>query len=205
MKVKVLTWEKEVVGEIVLNQSIFGCAERKDILHQVVNWQLARRREGTHQTKGRSDVQGSTRKIYRQKGTGRARHGGIRAPQFRGGGIVFGPHVRDHSYKLNKKLRALALRIALSVKMQRNELTIVGELEMQNAKTSVMQTKLKGFAAKSILIVDDVLPNDVKLATRNLIGVDVLPVCGLNVYDILRHEQLILSAKAVKAIEERLK
>src|SRR4051812_21941001 len=122
MKVKVITWDKEVVGEIMLNEAIFGCDERKDILHQVVNWQLARRRLGTHQTKGRSDVQGSTRKIYKQKGTGRARHGGIRAPQFRGGGIVFGPHVRDHGFKLNKKLRALALKIALSTKVQRKEL-----------------------------------------------------------------------------------
>ncbi len=204
MKLKVFTWNKEVVGEVVLNHAIFGCQERVDILHQIINWQLAKRRLGSHQTKDRGEVQGSTRKIYRQKGTGRARHGGIRAPQFRGGGVTFGPHVRYHGYKLNKKLRSLGLRIALSLKAQRQELVILDDLAIQDAKTSALHAKLKGFEAKSLLIIDNVVQDNLKLAAGNLMKVDVLPVCGLNVYDILRHEKLIVSAQALKSIEERL-
>ena len=128
MKVEVYSIVKKSVGEIDLNQSIFGCDYRQDILNQVVNWQLAKRRLGTHQTKEAEDINASTRKIYAQKGTGRARHGSVKAPQFRGGAVVFGPHFRDHSFKLNKKVRSLGLKVALSHKHASNQLIVLDSI-----------------------------------------------------------------------------
>ena len=172
-------------------------------MSRVVNWQLAKRRSGCHKTKQRSEVQGSTRKIYRQKGTGQARHGSIRAPIFRGGGIVFGPLVRSHEYKLNKNVRDLGLKTALSLKLKNNSIIILDHADIKSHKTADLSKQVGNFGEKSMLFID-VTPNDnLKRATANLYKIDVLPVIGINVLDILQHEKLILTVEALKKIEER--
>ena len=203
MQFKVKNFDNKEVGAVELNDSIFGLEERQDILSRVVNWQLAKRRSGCHKTKQRSEVQGSTRKIYRQKGTGQARHGSIRAPIFRGGGIVFGPLVRSHEYKLNKNVRDLGLKTALSLKFKNNSIIILDHADIKSHKTADLSKQVGNFGEKSMLFID-VTPNDnLKRATANLYKIDVLPVIGINVLDILQHEKLILTVEALKKIEER--
>ena len=203
MQFKVKNFDNKEVGAVDLNDSIFGLEERQDILSRVVNWQLAKRRSGCHKTKQRSEVQGSTRKIYRQKGTGQARHGSIRAPIFRGGGIVFGPVVRSHEYKLNKNVRDLGLKTALSLKLKNNSIIILDHADIKSHKTADLSKQVGNFGEKSMLFID-VNPNDnLKRATANLYKIDVLPVVGINVLDILQHDKLILTVDAVKKIEER--
>jgi large subunit ribosomal protein L4 len=203
MQFKVKNFDNKEVGAVELNDSIFGLEERQDILSRVVNWQLAKRRSGCHKTKQRSEVQGSTRKIYRQKGTGQARHGSIRAPIFRGGGIVFGPLVRSHEYKLNKNVRDLGLKTALSLKLKNNSIIILDHADIKSHKTADLSKQVGNFGEKSMLFID-VTPNDnLKRATANLYKIDVLPVIGINVLDILQHEKLILTVEALKKIEER--
>lgn len=204
MKVEVYSILKKSVGEIDLNQSIFGCDYRPDILNQVVNWQLAKRRLGTHQTKEAEDINASTRKIYAQKGTGRARHGSVKAPQFRGGAVVFGPHFRDHSFKLNKKVRNLGLKVALSHKHASNQLIVLDSIDISSGKTKDLLSALLHFASDSALIVDSNLSQGTLKAAANVHKVDVIPVCGLNVYDILNHKTLIVTSDSIKHIEERL-
>jgi len=204
MKVDIYSVAKERMGEISLSPSIFGCEYRADILHEVVTWQLAKRRLGTHQTKEVDAITASTRKIYAQKGTGRARHGSVKAPQFRGGATVFGPHVRDHGFKLNKKVRKLGLKVALSSKLSATELFVLDSINIESGKTKDLLKVLGNFDAKSVLIIDSNVSSATAKAAANLYKVDVLPVEGLNVYDILNHKALFVTADAIKSIEERL-
>lgn len=204
MEVAVKSFENKEVGQINLNDTVFGVEERQDILFRVVNWQLAKRRSGCHKTKERSEVQGSTRKIYKQKGTGQARHGAITAPIFVGGGTVFGPRVRSHEHSLNKKIRNLGLRVALSLKLKENSIIVLDKAELKAAKTAELNKKLKALEIKSALFVDTEINKNLLHSAANVIGVDVLPVIGLNVLDILQHQKLVLTTDAIKKIEERL-
>lgn len=204
MKLNILTLDNQVKGEIDLNLDIFSQTPRADLLHKVVTWQLAKRRSGDHKTKEIKDVEGSTRKIYNQKGGGRARHGSIRGPQFRGGAIIFGPVVRSHETSLNKKIRKLALKVALSLKFQQSSLIILENIKLDDPKASVLLSKLSNIATGSLLIIDREVDLNVKLSAANLKYVDVLPVIGMNVLDVIKHNKLILTLDALKEIEKRL-
>jgi large subunit ribosomal protein L4 len=205
MKAKVVTLENKAAGELTLSEAIFGLPERKDILHRVVNWQLAKRRAGTHLVKGRSDVSGSKKKPFKQKGTGRARRGTMYATQHRGGGIVMGPSVRSHAIDLPKKIRTLGLKTALSVKQAAGELIVIKEAVLGVPKTAELAKYLAALGLTSALIVDGVEINEnFKKAVLNLKGIDVIPVQGVNVYDILRHKKLVLTEAAIQKLEERL-
>jgi len=205
MKCEVTTLDNQAGGEIELNDSVFAAPVRKDILARVVKWQLAKRRAGTHATKTRSQVKGSTTKIYRQKGTGRARHGAKKAPIFVGGGIAHGPHPRSHAHDLPKKVRRLGLKSALSAKAAEGKLTVLDSARMDSAKTREAKRKLTALGLNDALIVagGELDPN-FSLAVRNIVGIDVLPQIGANVHDILRHDQLVLTRDAVEALEARL-
>ena len=197
-------WENKEVGKLKLSADVFSQENRSDILHRVVQWQLAKRRLGCHKTKERNEVSGSTRKIYRQKGTGGARHGSIKAPIFVGGGTAFGPQVRDHSHSLNKKIRLLGLKVALSLKCAQKSVIFLDSAKLDSYKTSALQGKLNDLGVKSALIVDADLDQNLISAAGNIHNIDVLPVVGLNVYDILKHETVIVTKEAVEAIEKRL-
>ena len=206
MKCPVITFENKTVGEIELDEAVFGVTPRKDILARMVNWQLAKRRAGTHKAKGISDVSGTTKKPYRQKGTGRARQGSLRSPQFRGGGVVFGPVVRSHAHELPKKVRKLALRCALSAKQRDGKLIVVDSVAADSPKTAALAERLEKLGFNSVLIVaGPQVDENFRRAAANLIGVDVLPQAGANVYDILRRDTLVLSRDAVQHLEARLK
>lgn len=206
MKAKIITLDNAAAGEMDLADEVFGVAVRKDIMSRMVNYQLAKRRAGTHKVKGRSEVNGSTAKIYRQKGTGRARHGDKKAPQFRGGGQVFGPHPRDHSHSLPKKVRALAMRSALSAKQADGKLIILDDAKLDSPKTKDLKAKLAGLGWGSALVVGGAeVDGNMALAVRNIPGVDLLPTQGANVYDILRRDLLVLTKAAVEGLEARLK
>ncbi len=206
MKCSVTTLENKSAGEIELNDSVFGLPVRADLLGRMVNWQLAKRRAGNHKVKGRSEVSGSTRKITRQKGGGGARHGSIRAPIFRGGGIVHGPVVRDHNIDLPKKVRKLALKTALSSKAADGKLVVLENADVKDAKTSALSKQLGSLGWGSVLVIDGAAVNEnFARAARNIPGVDVLPQQGANVYDILRRDTLVLTKDAVEALEARLK
>ncbi|MBT4879713.1 MAG: 50S ribosomal protein L4 [Alphaproteobacteria bacterium] len=207
MKCPVKDLNDKVVGEIELSSDVFGLPARKDILSRVVNWQLAKKRSGNHQTKGISQVSGSTRKPFRQKGTGRARQGSIRQPQQRGGGIVFGPQTRSHAFSLTKKVRKLGLKTALSGKQASGKLIIVESLKEAKSKAKDLSDKLSKMGVlSSVLIIDgEKVDENLSRATSNLTHVDVLPQQGANVYSILRRENLILTKDAVHHLEARLK
>lgn len=191
------------VRDIELNPLIFSVKQKLHILHDVVKWQLAKRRAGTHKTKGISDVSGTTAKPYGQKRTGRARQGSLRSPQFRGGGIIYGPVVRGHAYSLNKKVRKLALKIALSLKYTNGQLVILDNLDVDIQKTSEMLNHIKNFNFFSFLIVGDYGDNLLR-AARNLHYVDLIKPIGLNVFDILNHECVMLTGDTLKYLEGRL-
>lgn len=206
MKCPVTTLDNKSAGEIDLDDAIFGLPARKDILTRMVNWQLAKRRAGTHKVKTRGEVSGSTRKLYRQKGTGNARMGSARTTQRRGGGTVFGPVVRDHAHDLNKKFRKLGLKTALSAKVAEGKLIVIDEAALKAPKTSDLAKKFAALGWSSVLIIDGQQVNDgFARAARNLPLVDVLPQQGANVYDILRRDTLVLTKGAVEALEARLK
>lgn len=206
MKLNVVTLENKPAGSIEAADTVFGAPSRPDILARVVDWQLAKRRAGTHKAKGISDVQGTTKKPYAQKGTGRARQGSLRSPQFRGGGIIFGPVVRDHGYDLPKKVRRLGMRTALSSKQAEGHLIVVDDAKLPEAKTKDLIDRLAKLGSTSVLIVGGrLLDDNLKRAAHNLPHVDVLPVQGANVYDILRRETLVLTKDAVAELEARLK
>jgi len=206
MKTKVVTLENKAAGDIELAETVFGAQVRKDILARMVNYQLAKRRAGTHKVKSRGEVSGSKKKPFRQKGTGRARQGSIRAAQMRGGGIVFGPVVRDHGHKLPKKIRQMAMRCALSAKQADGNLIILDDLQLTEAKTKTLIERLEKLGLLNALIVGGAeLDQNVVRAAQNIPLVDVLPTQGANVYDILRREKLALTRSAVEALEARLK
>jgi large subunit ribosomal protein L4 len=204
MKTKVLTFDNTQAGEIELSDAIFGLEPRQDLIQRVIVWQLAKRRAGTHKTKTRGEVNRTTKKVYKQKGTGSARHGARSAPLFVGGGKAMAPVVRSHEFDLPKKVRALGLKHALSAKLRDEKLIVVDEAVAKDAKTKALAQRLGKFGAGSTLIVDGAFDAKFSLSARNLANVALLPAAGLNVYDILRRDTLVLTKAAVQAIEERL-
>lgn len=206
MKCAVTTLDKKDAGEIDLDDSVFGAPVRQDILARMVNWQLAKRRAGTHKTKGRSEVRGSTRKLFNQKGTGRARAGSARVSQRRGGGVVFGPLPRDHGHKLPKKVRRLALKSALSAKAAEGKLVVLDGLGVESGKTKDLARQIAAHGWSSVLVIAaNEYDEGFARAVRNIHVMDVLPHEGANVYDILRSDTLALTKDAVQALEARLK
>ena len=206
MKLTVRNLDNEEVGDIELADEVFGVKVRRDILARVVNWQLAKRRAGTHKTKGISDIQGTTKKPYKQKGTGRARQGSLRSPQFRGGAVIFGPVVRSHAFGLQKKVRRLGLKSALSAKHGEGKLVVIDAAKLEEGKTKALRTRFAALGWDSVLILDGPELDPLFMrAARNLPKVDVLPQQGANVYDILRRDTLVLTRAAVEHLEARLK
>ncbi|MFC5068166.1 50S ribosomal protein L4 [Flaviflagellibacter deserti] len=206
MDISVKTFEGKDAGKVTLSDEIFGLEPRADILARVVRWQLAKRQAGTHVAQGRSDVNRTKSKMYKQKGTGRARHHAASAPQFRGGGRAHGPVVRSHAHDLPKKVRALGLRLALSAKAKDGGLIVIDKANLAEAKTKAFKETLTKLGLASVLIVDGTeVETNLGLAARNVPFADVLPVQGINVYDILRRDTLVLTRAAVDALEERFK
>ena len=206
MELQVKTREGGAAGSITVSDEIFGLEPRTDLIHRVVRWQLAKRQAGTHKSLGRSEVSGTTKKFVRQKGSGGARHGNKKAPQFRGGGKAFGPIVRDHSHDLPKKVRALGLKHALSAKAKTDSIVVVEDAKAAEAKTKALKAQLTKLGLTSALIIDGAeVDANFALASRNIPHLDVLPVQGINVYDILRANTLVLTKAAVSALEERFK
>ena len=205
MKTSVVTLDAGAAGEIELDDAIFGLEPRADILHRVVRWQLAKRQAGTHKTKTRGEVSYSTKKIYRQKGTGGARHGDKAVSQFRHGGTVKGPVVRSHAHDLPKKVRKLGLKMALSAKARDGKIIVVDKAELDEGKTKALKASFEKLGLKRVLILDGAeIQENFSRAARNIADVDVLPTAGANVYDILRRDTLVLTKDAVKHLEERL-
>ena len=206
MKWDVMTLDAKKVGNIDLDDAEHGVEVRPDILARMVNWQLNKRRAGTHAVKHRGEVSGTTRKPFAQKGTGRARQGTHRAPQHRGGAVVFGPVVRSHATKMPKKVRALALRCALSSKRADGKLVILDDATIDNPKTKDLAKRVAKLGWNSALVIDGSAVNEnFKRAAANIVGLDVLPSLGANVYDILRRDTLVLTKAAVDKLVERLK
>lgn len=204
MKVDVTTLEAKSAGKVDLPDAIFGLEPRRDILQRMVVYQLAKRQRGTHKAKNRNEVAGSTAKMFRQKGTGRARVGNGKAPQFRGGGKAFGPRPRSHAIDLPKKLRALALRHALSAKVKSEELIVLDAASLKDPKTKALKSSLEKLGLNNALIVDGKeVDNNFAKASRNIVGIDVLPIQGINVYDILRRNKLVLTKAALEELEAR--
>ncbi len=206
MKVDVINLDNQIVGSVELADEVFAIEVRTDILHRMVRYQLARRQAGTHKTKGISDLSGTTKKPFRQKGRGAARQGSLRSPQFRGGAVIFGPVVRSHAHDLQKKVRRLALRCALSAKVKRGKLVVVDGLQVSAPKTRELATRFATLGWTSAVIVGGTTVEEGFLrAARNIKNIVVLPQQGANVYDILRRDILVLTRAAVQHLEERLK
>lgn len=206
MKADAIKLDGKKAGSVDLSDEVFGLEPRADILHRVVRWQRARAQAGTHKVKTRSEVKYSTKKIYRQKGTGGARHGARSAPIFRGGGVYKGPTPRSHAHDLTKKFRKLGLRHALSSKAATGNLVILDAAQMKDAKTSGLAKAVKEQGWKRVLIIDgaDVDANFAR-AAQNVSGVDILPSMGANVYDILKRDTLVITKAGLEALEARLK
>lgn len=205
MKLDVITLEGGKAGSIDLDDAIFANEPRRDILHRMVIYQLAKRRSGNHKTKTRAEVKATSKKMYRQKGTGGARHGNKAAPQFRGGGVAHGPRVRSHAIDLPKKVRRLAMKHALSAKRLANELVVIDAATVTEGKTKELVAVFGKLGWRNALIVDSVVDEKFGRAARNIPNVDVLPVVGANVYDIMRRHKLVLTRSAVEGLEARLK
>jgi large subunit ribosomal protein L4 len=205
MKVDVIDLSSNKISQIDLSEDVFATNIRSDIMARVVKWQLAKLRSGNHKVKTRAEVKHTTRKPYKQKGTGRARQGMLSVSQMRGGGVVFGPVVRDHSHKLPKKVRVLGLKSAISAKMKAGKLIVINNLSLEQGKTALLRQKLDDLGLKSALFVDN-KENSINfaMACSNLIHIDVLPQIGLNVYDILKHDSLVCTEQSVKELTERL-
>lgn len=205
MKINVIDISSKASGTTNLSDAIFGLEPRKDILHRTVVYQLAKKRAGTHKVKNRAEITATTKKMYKQKGTGSARHGSKKVPQFRGGGRAFGPHPRDHSIKLTKKFRKLALRHALSSKLKDGNIVILSEAKLSKPKTSLLVKNLQKLAVDSALFIDaEEFDKNFQLATMNIPNIDILPVQGINVYDMLKRDKLFITKAALKEIEGRL-
>jgi large subunit ribosomal protein L4 len=206
MKLDVTTFEGGAAGSVELSDEIFGLDPRQDLIQRYVLWQLAKRQAGTHKTKGRAEIWRTGKKLYKQKGSGNARHGSARVPQFRGGGRAFGPVVRSHEHDLPKKVRALALRHALSAKAKDGAILVVDTAALEGPKTKTLKDRFGKLGLGSALIIDGAAVDaNFALAARNIPNIDVLPVQGINVYDILRREKLVLTKAAVDALEARFK
>jgi large subunit ribosomal protein L4 len=204
MKANVTTLEAGKAGTVDLAEAIFGLKPRPDLIHRMVRYQLAKRRAGTHHAQDRSEVNVTGKKMYKQKGTGSARHGDKSVPQWRGGGKAFGPKPRSHAIELPKKVRALALRHALSAKAQAGEIVVLDKAEAKDGKTAALRDQFAKLEWGNVLIIDGAeLDGGFVRAARNLPNIDVLPVQGINVYDILRRKTLVLTKAAIAALEER--
>ena len=204
MKLKVLDLDAKSAGEIELKDEIFGLEPRSDLIQRVIVWQLAKRRAGTHKTKTRGEINRTTKKWYRQKGTGSARHGARSAPLFIGGGKAMAPVVRSHEFDLPKKVRAAGLCHALSSKAKDSKLVVLDSASVDAVKTNALAKRLNKLGAADMLIVDGAFEKNFAMSARNLANVALVPVAGLNVYDILKRDTLVMTKAAVKAIEERL-
>ena len=206
MELNVKTLEGKDAGKVSLSEAIFGLEPREDILARVIRWQLAKKQQGTHKAKGRAEVSRTGAKMYKQKGTGRARHHSARAPQFRGGGKAHGPVVRSHEHDLPKKVRALGLRHALSAKIKADDVIVIDNLVAAEAKTKALASVFETLGLTNALFIGGAeLDGNFKLAAQNIPNIDVLPIQGINVYDIVRRGKLVLSKAAVEALEERFK
>ncbi len=206
MQQNVMTLDAGEAGTIELDEAVFGVPVRGDLLARMVHWQLAKRRAGTHKAKQIGDIAGTTKKPWRQKGSGRARQGSMRSPQWRGGAVIFGPVVRDHGYDLPKKVRALALKTALSSKQAEGKLVVIDDATLPEAKTKALMQRLGKLGWSSVLFIGGTeIDQGFARAARNLPQVDVLPQQGANVYDILRRDTLVLTRGAFEALEARLK
>ena len=206
MDLKVTTLDGKSADSITLPDEIFGLDPRADILQRMVRWQLSKRQAGTHKTKTRGEIRMTSKKAYKQKGTGQARHGNKAAPQFRGGGKAFGPVVRSHEHDLPKKVRALALKHALSGKVKGEKLIVLAEASVTEPKTKALADRFRNLGLTNALIIGGAaIEDNFRLAARNIPGIDVLPVQGINVYDILRRDTLVLTRAAVEALTERFK
>ena len=206
MKAEVITLAAGKAGEIELDDAIFGLEPRADLLHRVVRWQRAKAQAGTHKVKTRSETSYSTKKIYRQKGTGGARHGDRNAPIFRKGGVYKGPTPRSHAHDLPKKVRALGLKHALSAKAGSGKLVVLDSAAMAEPKTAQLAKAAKELGWRKVLVIDGAAVDaNFALAARNIDGIDVLPSIGANVYDILRRDTLVITRAGLEALEARLK
>jgi large subunit ribosomal protein L4 len=203
MQIDIITLENAPAGTAELPDEFFAATPRADIMARVVHWQLSKRRSGNHKTKGMSEVSGTTKKPYKQKGTGNARQGSLRSPQFRTGGVVHGPVVRSHEYSLNKKVRRLGLISALSQKAAENKL-IVLDAAVAEAKTGLLAKKIKALGWTSALIIDGTVDEGFMRACRNIHRLDVLPTIGANVYDILHHDVLAITTAGLEGLKARL-
>lgn len=204
MKLDVLKLDGSKAGSVELDDAIFGVAPRADILHRVVRYQLAKRRAGTHDTQNRGDVSRTHSKFGKQKGSGGARHGSRNAPIFRGGGVAHGPHPRSHAHSLNKKVRALGMKMALSAKAAEGSLIILDQAALEAPKTKVLLENFGKLGLTNALVIGGAqVDTNFQLAARNVPNVDVLPAAGLNVYDVLRRHKLVLSREAIEAISAR--
>ena len=205
MQWDVVNLDNEKVGTIELADTVFDVDVRPDLLARAVNWQLAKRRAGTHKTKSRNEIVGTSKKPFRQKGTGRARQGSQKGPHMRGGGVVFGPLPRDHSHDLPKKVRRLALKTALSAKRAAGELMVIDKAELKAPKTKALAEHSAKMGWGATLIIDgETVDSNFSRAAGNITGIDVMPSQGANVYDILRHQNLVLTRAAVDKLVERL-
>ncbi|MCB1496602.1 MAG: 50S ribosomal protein L4 [Bauldia sp.] len=206
MDINVTTLDGKAGESVALPEDIFGLEPRADILQRMVRWQLAKRQAGTHKSKKRGEIRMTSAKAYKQKGTGRARHGNKAAPQFRGGGKAFGPEPRSHAHDLPKRVRALALKHALSDKVRGEKLIVLSEATMAEPKTKALAAQLAGLGLSNALIVDGAaVEANFQLAARNIPQIDVLPIQGINVFDIMRRDTLVLTKAAVEALTERFK
>ena len=206
MDVKITTLAGAEAGNVKLSDEIFGLEPREDILQRVVRWQLAKRQQGTHKAQTRAEVARTGAKMYKQKGTGRARHHSARAPQFRGGGKAHGPVVRSHEHDLPKKVRALGLKHALSAKAKSASIIVIDDLKLADAKTKALAANFAPLGLTNALLIGGAdVDQGFARAARNIPNIDVLPIQGINVYDILRRGTLVLSKAAVEALEERFK
>jgi large subunit ribosomal protein L4 len=206
MKIDITSISGDAAGSRELDEAIFGLEPREDLIARMLRWQLARRQAGTHKTLGRAEIHRTGKKMYKQKGTGGARHGSARVPQFRGGGRAMGPVLRSHAHDLPKKVRALALKHALSAKLRDGGVIVWDKADLADGKTAALRASFDKAALKSVLIIDGAtLQPNFAMAARNLPQVDVLPVQGINVYDILRREKLVLTVAAIDALEARFK
>jgi large subunit ribosomal protein L4 len=206
MELKITSLDGKASGSVTVSDAIFGLEPRADLIHRCVVWQLAKRQSGTHQVKNRADIDRTGKKMYRQKGTGSARHGSARVNLFRGGGRSFGPHTRSHEIGLPKKVRALALRHALSAKAKDDGIIVIEALSLKEAKTKALRSQFEKLGLSNALIIDGAeVDAGVRSAARNIPNIDLLPVAGINVYDVLRRHKLVLTRAAVDALEARFK
>ena len=206
MKIEIKTLDNKKVGDATLAKDLFGTDVRKDIIARVVAWQLAKRRSGTHSTKRIQDISGTTKKPFAQKGTGNARQGSLRAPHMRGGSTMHGPLHNDHEYSLQKKVKAMGLKSALSVKAAEKKIIVLEDFAHKGGKTKDLMAKLDKLGLKSALFIDGAEVNDEFMhAVSNIVNINVLPTQGANVYDIMRHDTLVLSKAAIANLETRLK